>query len=40
MIYVSEIMTAQPYTLMADASISDAVKLMGEKTYPTYSDCE
>ena len=31
MIYVSEIMTAQPYTLMADAYISDAVKLMTEK---------
>ena len=31
MIYVSEIMTAQPYTLMANASISDAVKLMAEK---------
>ena len=31
MINVSEIMTAQPYTLMPDASISDAVKLMAEK---------
>ena len=31
MIYVSEIMTAQPFTLMADASINDAVKLMTEK---------
>ncbi len=31
MIYVSEIMTSQPYTLMADASISDAIQLMSDK---------
>lgn len=31
MIYVSEIMTSQPYTLTADASISDAIKLMADK---------
>jgi len=31
LITVSEIMTAQPYTLVADASISDAIKLMADK---------
>jgi CBS domain-containing protein len=31
MIYVSEIMTSQPYTLQADASISDAIQLMSDK---------
>lgn len=31
MAYVSEIMTSQPYTLKADASISDAIKLMADK---------
>ena len=31
MIYVSEIMTSQPYTLTADAPISDAIKLMADK---------
>ncbi len=31
MINISEIMTSQPYTLTADASISDAIKLMANK---------
>lgn len=31
MIYVSEIMTSQPYTLTADASISSAIKIMADK---------
>ena len=31
MIYVSEIMTSEPYTLQADASISDAIQLMSDK---------
>lgn len=31
MFYVSEFMTAKPHTLTAEASISDAVKLMAEK---------
>lgn len=31
MIYVTEIMTSKPFTLAADASVSDAIKLMADK---------